>query len=530
MKKLIPLLLLLGIILISGCEETELVSLSKTVAVDSANNIHIVWEGEAEKFESDTNIYYRKWDGNEWSKTKVISDETSGNNAPLILSDSPNNIYVIWTSLQGNHLLYRHYDGKDWSETIKLNNQTSWRSSASLDKNGLLHVAWEEGTLYYKKIDKNTVEDYRILDVDYKEIYSQPYWVELVVDSENKPHIFATIDSHGSFNELLEYVIEEKSYSTKNIPDMYFYLFTARIDSDDNIYLVNIPHAKNQVKYGRLEERKLKNNQVVTSGYGLSPVVEDSFGNLYHIKDVGNRNFYFDISYKISNASLNIRQKEEWSVDIPLSCDKGTILPVLSVDSSNKGSIVCIDDDKTSFVEIDYNYWLNKSSEKKPTRICDAEEPYNDYINVDFDLIKSDEGLPTDWRTRPNAKVTTSLDGFVKGHNVIHEWGHYFYDVHVEIFEFNSTENAKKHYENKININPGEVRETFPVRLEYPETKVKDCVIYDYVEDKHKMFVAYCHRNNVFVKYSGHSMKTDDDFSLMANVIDAKLKGCLPLK
>src|SRR3989344_6021448 len=210
----VMILLVLVTVVVSGCvKEVAFVSLSRNAAVDSENNIHLVWSGKSEEFESDNNVYYRMWDGTEWSRVTVISDETSNNNMPIIFSDSPDNVYVVWKASAEDQVLYKHYNGTDWSRTIKLNNDTSWRFSADLDKQGILHVVWDEGRdIHYKKIYKTSVRDYRELLTDLAESEFltelseskiqkiRPYWVDIVTDSNDKAHILLTVTGRYSFS------------------------------------------------------------------------------------------------------------------------------------------------------------------------------------------------------------------------------------------------------------------------------------------------------------------------------------------
>jgi len=78
------------------------VSMYPNIAVDSAGNIHVVWEDDtAGVWGSDREIMYVANTGSGWSNATVISDDSTlwnddGSYSPSIAVDSAGNIYVAW--------------------------------------------------------------------------------------------------------------------------------------------------------------------------------------------------------------------------------------------------------------------------------------------------------------------------------------------------------------------------------------------------------------------------------------------------
>ncbi|MCG3257903.1 MAG: hypothetical protein KAU62_17490, partial [Candidatus Heimdallarchaeota archaeon] len=87
---------------------TEVVSTESTgesgdpsLAVDSAENIHIAWEDETDYAGAGTDydIFYKRWDASTslWITTEVVSTESTGDSYfPSLAVDSAGNIHIAW--------------------------------------------------------------------------------------------------------------------------------------------------------------------------------------------------------------------------------------------------------------------------------------------------------------------------------------------------------------------------------------------------------------------------------------------------
>jgi BNR repeat-like domain len=140
---------------------TDGISMASSVAVDSSNRLHLVWD---EFTSGNFEIFYKKSTdgGATWSTSKNLSS-TSGNsvNAAMVVN-SPDTIHVVWYDFApGNFELYYKKStngGSSWSAKKRI----TWNSGAStfpaivVDPSGNLHVAWSDATsgsaeIYYKK-------------------------------------------------------------------------------------------------------------------------------------------------------------------------------------------------------------------------------------------------------------------------------------------------------------------------------------------------------------------------------------------
>lgn len=92
----------------SNWGNTEVISIESTatsrdpiLTTDHDNNIHVVWVDNTDYFGAgfDTDIFYRKWSVSigSWGPTGIISEESTHSSvSPSILTDSNNNIHVVW--------------------------------------------------------------------------------------------------------------------------------------------------------------------------------------------------------------------------------------------------------------------------------------------------------------------------------------------------------------------------------------------------------------------------------------------------
>ncbi len=136
-------------------------SYDPAIAVDSSNNIHMVW---CDYTPGNSEIYYKRStdEGSTWGATKRITWNSGGSVHPAIAIDSNNNLHVVWHDwTPGNPEIYykRSTDGgSTWSPTKRL----TWNSSSSrypaiaIDSNNNLHVVWEDSIpgnseIYYKR-------------------------------------------------------------------------------------------------------------------------------------------------------------------------------------------------------------------------------------------------------------------------------------------------------------------------------------------------------------------------------------------
>jgi hypothetical protein len=136
-------------------------SWSPVIAVDSFDNLHVVWYDEAA---GNSEIYYKKSTdgGATWTTSRRLTWNSGLSLSPNLALDSADSLHLVWEDgTPGNYEIYymRSTDyGANWTTARRL----TWTSGESggaaiaVDSSGKLHVAWYDDTpgnfeIYYKK-------------------------------------------------------------------------------------------------------------------------------------------------------------------------------------------------------------------------------------------------------------------------------------------------------------------------------------------------------------------------------------------
>jgi len=125
-----------------------------SMAIDSLGNYHFAWMAIVESPPIDAYIFYRTYDGENWSTARCVSTlDGLGNWRPMIAANSPDNVWIAWDGTDGSgdyHIYAVHYDGVAWSGETRLDgDETSddGDTNISLDRAGKPWVVWD-GTAY----------------------------------------------------------------------------------------------------------------------------------------------------------------------------------------------------------------------------------------------------------------------------------------------------------------------------------------------------------------------------------------------
>jgi hypothetical protein len=145
---------------------TEVISVDATIssrypeiAVDSKNNIHIVWE----EWTGGYDIHYRMWNSQTktWSDTENIAPISGVAERPSIAIDQNDNVHVVWNDDHD----YTGTSGSEWDIVYSMKNANTgiWTDievvstestgisvypTIEVDGSGNLHVVWYDGTDY----------------------------------------------------------------------------------------------------------------------------------------------------------------------------------------------------------------------------------------------------------------------------------------------------------------------------------------------------------------------------------------------
>ena len=131
------------------------------IGVDSFSGLHVVWQGSVS---GNTEAFYRKSTdgGTSWAVAKRLSWTSGVSFSPVIAVDSSDNLHVVWSDdTPGNDEIYykKSIDGgTTWSANKRLTwtSSYSWHPSIAVDSLGTVHIVWEDLTpgnweIYYRK-------------------------------------------------------------------------------------------------------------------------------------------------------------------------------------------------------------------------------------------------------------------------------------------------------------------------------------------------------------------------------------------
>jgi len=189
----------------SGMENYD--QYSPCIAVDSNDNLHVVWYGNADGFTDYFQIWYAKYDGI-WHTPVRISTYTGMENLvqafPCIAVDSNDNLHVVWhgkaTGYTYNQVWYAKYDGI-WHTPVRISTYPGMENAPeevpciAVDSNDNLHVVWNGratgytyAQIWYAKYDGIWHTPVRISTYTGMENYDQ-YNPCIAVDSNDNLHV-----------------------------------------------------------------------------------------------------------------------------------------------------------------------------------------------------------------------------------------------------------------------------------------------------------------------------------------------------
>ena len=122
-----------------------------SIAIDSSDNIHVVWCGKGWGTNTGCyNIRYRKRTSSGWQTQEAITDKGDSQYAPSIAVDSNDNIHVVWLGLGWEpnpdycNIRYRKRTSSGWQtqEAVTNKNNGQYYPSIAIDSNDNIHVVW----------------------------------------------------------------------------------------------------------------------------------------------------------------------------------------------------------------------------------------------------------------------------------------------------------------------------------------------------------------------------------------------------
>lgn len=204
---------------------SEFVDYASDIAITQDNTIHLVW---SHKIGSNyTKIFYSNSDdlGNSWSLPLDISmnNEFECGNSH-ILRDSENQLFVSYEHNLGNpsqtKIYLRTYNGENWSDAIVVTDTMpgSDHSLITIDKEDRLYVFWayQNYKFYYKHFQNEIWSD---VYLPYES--GGPFFInECICDSNNNLHCVGSSNSPTLYYENITYYFYDFSIATWNAPDV----------------------------------------------------------------------------------------------------------------------------------------------------------------------------------------------------------------------------------------------------------------------------------------------------------------------
>ena len=122
-------------------------SYNPDIVRDSSNSLHVVWEDERD---GNKEVYYKNYTSSGgWSNDTRLTVDTSNSNDPRIVRDSGNNLHIVWyDDRDGNDEIYykNHTSGAGWNSDVKVTNDadTSAYPDIAVDSDDDVHVVWHD--------------------------------------------------------------------------------------------------------------------------------------------------------------------------------------------------------------------------------------------------------------------------------------------------------------------------------------------------------------------------------------------------
>jgi len=206
-------------------------SVSPAIAIDSNNNVHIVWEND-EYSGSGANpmnweIYYTKLDnsGDSLVDDKMLADSSSGwHPEPSIDVDSKNILHITWTDYRdGNQEIY--YEKLDDDGNTLIDDKRITEDSAhsydpvlAMDSSDNAHMVWydnrdDDDEIYYKKGSMECRTHAAIKWIHVTDPTSSPFGegvYSITIDQQGNPYIAGYCDDCGPMGFYAMYTAKLK--------------------------------------------------------------------------------------------------------------------------------------------------------------------------------------------------------------------------------------------------------------------------------------------------------------------------------
>jgi len=332
---------------------TESISYSSdsNIAVDSSNNVHIVWYDYSDYNGAgiDIDIFYKKFDAttSTWGSVTILSSEsTQSSYLPKMVIDSHDNIHVVWsdyTDYSGAgvdaDIWYKKFNSvtNTWGSAVVVSTESDLNShepGITVDQNDNVHIVWYDNSninyagtdfdVLYKRFDTSTSTWTETTVVSYLSTGDSGS-PSITTDSRNNVHVvwtdYTDIYGAGTDKDIFYRRLDGATLYWGNIElvstSSTDTVNSARIAVDklDNIHIV---WSDNTDLYGAGIDQDIHYRKLFasTSTWGGTIILStESISASYHaylaIDDANNvyvvwvdrLSIYSDIVYKVYNAA-----------------------------------------------------------------------------------------------------------------------------------------------------------------------------------------------------------------------------------
>jgi hypothetical protein len=218
------------------------------IAIDSQDNIYVVWYGETP---GDREIFLKKSmnGGSSWTQKRLTWNSGDSMN-PSIAIDSQDNIYVVWTdATPGNREIFLKKStngGTSWAKKrLTWNSGNSWNPSIAIDSQDNIYVVWDDDTpgdyeiLMKKSMNGGTTWTQKRLTWN----SGDSRFPSITIDSKDNIYVVWENDKPNLFNTeifLKKSTNGGTSWTQKRLTRTFDGSWNPKIaiDSKDNIYVV----------------------------------------------------------------------------------------------------------------------------------------------------------------------------------------------------------------------------------------------------------------------------------------------------
>jgi ribosomal protein L31/acyl carrier protein len=235
------------------------------IVTDSVGNLHVVWHDQTNYLSSgtDRDIFYQRWEvsSSSWTTTEVISEGDFQSMFPDIAVDSANNVHVVWEE-NSQVILYKKWTAstQSWSIISTISTESlavTTNPAIEIDSSSNIHVVWHDESdilsadtdadVFYK-IWNETKQAWSSSQVVSTESDDQSYIPELAIDSLGNVHVvwndLSTYSGSGiDYDIFYKYLdattkIWQPAVVISNISADFSLNPDIAVDSLDNVHIV----------------------------------------------------------------------------------------------------------------------------------------------------------------------------------------------------------------------------------------------------------------------------------------------------